>query len=60
MTCPGSMECPTKMSYMMFLKEFEAMVGRIPPTGTGFTDEDVRKKVFHACLEDLAKNWLFN
>ena len=46
---------------MKFLKEFEALVGRVPIGGnTGVTDGDVRKKLFPMCLQDLEKTWLLH
>lgn len=41
---------------MKFFKEYEGLVGLIPLTATEVTDEDITKKVFPICLQDLAKN----
>ena len=45
-----------------FLKEFEALIARLPLTvgNVTITDEEIRKKVFPMCMQDKAKRWLLN
>ena len=40
-----------------FLKEFEALIARLPLTvgNVTITDEEIRKKVFPMCMQDKAK-----
>ena len=38
----------------------DAFIGSIPIHGNRVTEDDIRKKVFPMCLQDMAKTWLLN